>query len=141
MSSPDNVARFPDLAEVIARAERRRATLERLAEIGLELAEEIKNRSIHAPLDPKPRHDPSEGLTAVARAVRLTVALEARFDADITAMRNGEWTPAGREPASAVAAVAPLSATSQSPSRKAREGISRDIGDMETVRGPHDRLH
>ena len=80
----------PHRNAAVARAEARRAVLERLTEIGMELAEEIRERNVKAPLHPEPRHDPGRAFAHVSRAVRLTLAFAARIDADILALRNGE---------------------------------------------------
>ena len=94
----------PYVAEAIARAEVHRAMAERLAVIGMELAEEIRERSVQAALHPEPRHDPCRAFALVSRAVRLSLAFAARIDMDIIAMRKGEPTSlartgAGRRPA------------------------------------------
>ena len=92
MSSPDPSAPPTDasLDAPIAHAERRLAMLERLAEIGMALAEEIGARNVNAPYHPEPRHDPARSFAAVSRAVRLTLALEVRIEAALVALRNGE---------------------------------------------------
>jgi hypothetical protein len=94
MLSPPPTTETPDphVAAAIARAEVRRAQLERLVVIGMELAEEIRERHVQAPLHPEPRHDPCRGFASVSRAVRLTLAFAARIDADLDAMRKGEPT-------------------------------------------------
>ena len=96
-----------DTAGAITRAELRRAKLERLSDIGMELAEEIRERNVQAPLHPEPRHDPCRGFALVSRAVRLTLAFEARIDADIIAMRQGKPTSFDR-PVAARRSAAPL---------------------------------
>ena len=83
-------ATAPHLADAVARAEARRAVLERLTVVGMELVEEIRERHVQAPLHPEPRHDPARAFALVSRAVRLTLAFEARIDADILAMRRGD---------------------------------------------------
>jgi hypothetical protein len=81
----------PTLDACIARAEHRRTKLERLSDIGMELAEEIRERNVKAPYHPEPKHDPSRGFANVSRAVRLTVVLEGKIDGEILAMSKGEW--------------------------------------------------
>ncbi len=88
---PSSPTPCPDLQRTaaITRAERRRAMLERLAEMGMAMAEEICQRSIEGPYHPEPRQDAGRSFAAVARAVRLTLTLEARVDDRIFALRNG----------------------------------------------------
>ena len=91
--SPDaSATEIPDphVAAAIARAEARRAVLERLVEVGMELVEEIRERHVQAPLHPEPRHDPARAFAQVSRAVRLTLAFAGRIDAEILAMRKGD---------------------------------------------------
>ena len=137
----------PHLAAAIARAERRRAMLERLATIGMALAEEIGERNVKAPYHPEPRHDPGRAFAAVSRAVRLTLALEARMDADILAMRNGAAASvfaAAVSPASApdVAAGARETLSPRRATVRAAvcEVIDHEIGDAETAGAARGRL-
>jgi hypothetical protein len=92
MSQPNPVPETtdPHVADAIARAERGRAMLERLAVMGMEIAEEVReqHRTVH--LHPAPKHDLRRGYDRVARAVALSLALMRVFDADIVAMRKGE---------------------------------------------------
>ena len=78
------------LAAMVARAERRRGRLEELAEVGMALAKEMAVRLIDGPYHPEPSHDPGKSFAAVSRAVRLTLALEAKVDAQIFSLCNGE---------------------------------------------------
>ena len=80
----------PHTIAAIERAEARRAVLERLVEVGMELVEEIRGRNVKAPYHPEPRHDPARAFAHVSRAVRLTLAFAGRIDAEILAMRKGE---------------------------------------------------
>ena len=80
----------PHVVAAIARAEARRAVLEKLTEVGMELVEEIRDRNVKAAYHPEPRHDPARAFALVSRAVRLTLAFEARIDAEILAMRKGD---------------------------------------------------
>ena len=94
MNSPDTtVVPDPNLTAAIARAERLRGMLERLAEIGMAMAEDIAERQLSAPYHPEPRHEPGRTFANVSRAVRLTAALVLRLDGDILAMCNGELPP------------------------------------------------
>ena len=92
MTAPDPTPDIadPHLADAIARAERGRAMLERLAVMGMEIAEEVReqHRTVH--LHPAPKHDLRRGYDRVARSVRLSLALMRKFDDDIVAMRKGE---------------------------------------------------
>jgi hypothetical protein len=89
-SDPTPEITDPHLADAIARAERGRAMLERLAVMGMEIAEEVReqHRTVH--LHPAPKHDLRRGYDRVARAVQLSLALLRVFEADLVAMRKGE---------------------------------------------------
>ena len=76
-------------APAIASAERRLAMLGRLAELAMKLAEELAERALSSSDRSEPRHDPAESFARVSRAVRLTLALEARFEQDLAALREG----------------------------------------------------
>jgi hypothetical protein len=99
-----------------ARAEERLDMLRELAELGMALARELTRRVLETPdplaeprpvADPdpvaaaadaqfaarprrEPRHDPAESFARISRAIRLTLALEARAEADLAALRAGE---------------------------------------------------
>jgi hypothetical protein len=95
-----------------ARAEERLDMLRELAELGMTLARELTRRVMETPdpsADPEPladpdrtaaryaalgrrepRHDPAESFARISRAIRLTLALEARAEADLAALRAGE---------------------------------------------------
>jgi hypothetical protein len=88
-ASCDPPATADPAAAAIARAERRLAMLGRLAELGMKLAEALTERAVSAPKDAEPRHDPAESFARVSRAVRLTLALEAKADQDLAALRDG----------------------------------------------------
>ena len=88
--APDTPRPDPHLADAIARAERGRAMLERLAVMGMEIAEEVREQHRTAHLHPAPKHDLRRGYDRVARAVTLTLALIRVFEADLLAMRKGE---------------------------------------------------
>jgi hypothetical protein len=88
----------------LARAEERRRMLRELAELGMELTRALV-RQAAAPLqDPQPseddggprsapRRDPADAFGRLSRAVRLTLALEARLDDDRAARRAGKASP------------------------------------------------
>jgi hypothetical protein len=82
----------PHVAAAIARAERRCARLERLAEIGMTLVEQIGAHASAsmAAVNEERGGDPGRAYATVSRAVRMTLALEARFDEQILALRRGE---------------------------------------------------
>jgi len=73
-------------AVMITRAERRRATLEELANVGMALSKEIAIRMLDGPYHPELRHDPGHSFAATARSVRLTLTLEAKVDYSILAL-------------------------------------------------------
>ncbi len=120
MSSTAPAAVAPE-TDAIARGERRRAKLERLSDIGMELAEEIRERNVKTPYHPEPKHDPARAFAAVSRAVRLTIVLEAKVDAEIVALRNGE------------AMSSPNSVRA-----KPRGAAARETNDVETARESRD---
>ena len=99
----------PDLAVAdIAHVERRRAMLERLAVLGMVLAEETTQRAVDSPYHPEVVHEPCRAFAQVSRAVRLTLVLEAKMEAAAVALRNGNAPAAGAKTV-APAPWAPLS--------------------------------
>ncbi|HWE98514.1 MAG TPA: hypothetical protein VG248_01850, partial [Caulobacteraceae bacterium] len=102
-------AEAPDPA--ILRAERRLRLLEELAQIGMNLARALERQALAAadPADPPepagpdaadasagraptpitPAGDPSVAFARISRAIRLTLALEARTDEQLRALRAG----------------------------------------------------
>ncbi|MDB5481016.1 MAG: hypothetical protein JWO83_2069 [Caulobacteraceae bacterium] len=91
------------VAVAIARAERRLAMLARLAELGMQLVEKLTERAV-SDSDREPKHDPGQSFARASRAVRLSLALEAKFEQDLAALREGRaptapavdpdaWTP------------------------------------------------
>ena len=95
----------------IARAEQRLAMLRELAELGMALTRALARRALEAPdVDPEavpePRHDPADSFARLSRAVRLTLALEATVEDQLSALRAGEMDRAAPSPV--VAAVAPV---------------------------------
>ena len=78
-----------DDATPITCAERRLAMLRRLAELGMQLAENLAGRAVSSPSDAEPKHDPAESFARISRAVRLTLALEAKVEQDLAALRAG----------------------------------------------------
>ena len=78
---------------MIARAERRRASVEALANVGMALSKEIAVRLIDGPYHPEPRHDPGRSYAAASRSVRLTLTLEAKVDVQILALCSGDDVP------------------------------------------------
>jgi hypothetical protein len=96
----------------IARAEQRLAMLREMAEIGMAMTRALGRRALEAPDDdaeaeaaeianpkatpkaasravPGPRHDPAESFARLTRAVRLTLAFEAKTDDQLAALRDG----------------------------------------------------
>ncbi len=78
----------PWLEDAIARAERGRDQLQRLAEIGTEVAEALRKRADQSPHDPKTRHDPRKDFERASRGVALTLKQLAKMEAHIVALRN-----------------------------------------------------
>ncbi len=143
----------PYVADAIARAEVSRATVERLAVIGMELAEEIRERNVGAAPHPEPRHDPCRAFALVSRPVRLSLAFAARIDADIIAMRKGD-PPSPNRPGAGRRSAAPPEKpvlTSSSPSALSPEGvrvrdavrsaIDAEFGEYDGAIGALDELH
>ena len=157
MTSPDpaSPSTDPHLADAIARAERGRAMLERLAVMGMEIAEEVReqHRTVH--LHPAPRHDLRRGYDRVARAVQLTLALIRVFEADLLAMRKGkplEVRPAREaKPAPEVSAPQPSWTPPAEPAQpsplqaKVRSSvwgaINQEVRDIYRAQDVLDRLH
>ena len=77
------------LDALIARAERRLVILADLAEVGMAVVREIARRMVHGPDRSGPRFDPARAFAAASRAVRLTIALEAKVDEQLLAFRKG----------------------------------------------------
>jgi hypothetical protein len=87
----------------VARAEQRLAMLRELAELGMALTRELTRRTLEAPEElptppaakadprtvPGPRHDPAESFARLSRAVRLTLALEATVEGELSDLRAG----------------------------------------------------
>ena len=90
----------------IARAEQRLAMLRELAELGMALTRELTRRAMAAPETPEaapdatpasrhpPRHDPADSFARLSRAVRLTLALEATVEEQLSTLRAGGLGPA-----------------------------------------------
>jgi hypothetical protein len=83
--SPD-----PRLAQALDAAERRLAMLERLAEMGMEVATAIRETVVEFPHRPGAGPQGARAYAQVSRAVRLTLMLAARVEKSILAMRKGE---------------------------------------------------
>ena len=62
--------------------------LRRLSTLGMRLAEETVERAVNSPYHPEPRHEPCQAFARVSRSVRLTIVLQARFEAGPLAFRN-----------------------------------------------------
>ena len=120
----------PRLAIALARAERRREMLERLAEMGMALAAEINARFIEGPHRADPRPEPSRAFAAVSRAVRLTLILEAKVEKQILAWRKGDLFGLELEPEPF---LKPRIDSPQSRRERVREAVSavieRESGD------------
>jgi hypothetical protein len=76
----------------VVRAERRLRLLEELSEIGMELARALKPgvAACEAAADGKARgRDPADAFAPLSRAIRLTLALEARTDQELRDLKAG----------------------------------------------------
>jgi hypothetical protein len=104
----------------IARAEERLAMLRELAELGMALTRELTRRTLEGPESletppaaeansganpksapralPGPRHDPAESFARLSRAVRLTLALEAKTEGELSALIAGGMNRAAETP-------------------------------------------
>jgi hypothetical protein len=85
-----------DSAAAIADAELRLAMLRRMASLGMRLVEEVCERAINSPYHPEVKHEPCRAFATVSRAVRLTLVLQAKTEADLIALRNGKPVVAER---------------------------------------------
>lgn len=96
MSSPDPaIPADADLDAAILRAEWKRRMLERLAEVGMELVEQVGSRAAARPEawageGGERREDCAKAFAQVSRAVRLTLALHTQIEQEILALRKGE---------------------------------------------------
>ena len=90
MSSSAALPEDPELrAAAIADAATRLKMLQRLAELGMSLAEEVCERAINSPYHPEPRHEPARAFANVSRSVRLTLVLQEKMEIRLIALRNG----------------------------------------------------
>jgi hypothetical protein len=80
----------------IADVELRLAMLRRMASLGMRLVEEVCERAINSPYHPEVKHEPCRAFATVSRAVRLTLVLQAKTEADLIALRNGDPAVAER---------------------------------------------
>jgi len=98
--APEDAARADSAPDPsVLRAERRLRLLAELAEIGMELARALKPSNegeapAAAPADEARgrRRDPAEAFAGLSRAVRLTLALEARADEELRDLISGVTT-------------------------------------------------
>ena len=113
----------------VAWAQRRHAMLDRLAALGMRLAEEVVERAVESPYHPEPKHEPVRAYDRVARAVRLTLVLQARTEEQIIALRKGE-------PISTIVAPEPEPSARPevSPRERARDAVA-DVIDLEMPDG------
>ena len=151
--TPTPASADPHLADAIARAERGRAMLERLAVMGMEIAEEVREQHRTAHLHPTPKHDLRRGYDRVARAVQRSLALLRVFEADIVAIRKGEpikvRPPREAKPAEVSAApvwTPPAAPAEPSPLQaKVRSSvwgaINQEVRDIYRAQEVLDRLH
>jgi hypothetical protein len=135
----------PHVAAAIARAERRLAMLERLSEIGMNLVEQIGAHAAAAMAAANEDRggDPGRAYAVVSRAVRMTLALEARFESQILAMRRGEL-PAMRgvrAPTAELEAAISVAKTPDSRRDRAGDAVREAIHiEVETITDARERL-
>jgi hypothetical protein len=96
----------------IARAEERLAMLRELSELGMAITRDLSRRALAAPETPEPsapaadakatpspraasgrHHDPAESFARISRAVRLTLAQEAKAETALDALIAGDNDP------------------------------------------------
>jgi len=90
--TPDETAMAQETLDLsVARAERRLRLLEELAEIGMELARALKPgaEADKTTAAEAPGKDPAAVFAPLSRAIRLTLALEARTDQDLRDLKAG----------------------------------------------------
>jgi hypothetical protein len=116
---PDIMQAPPDPR--VARAEERLAMLRELSEMGMALTRDLTRRALAAPDAPEPpapaadakagpvpraaagrRHDPAESFARLSRAVRQTLAQEAKAEAALDALIDGDEDRAREDDAGGV---------------------------------------
>ncbi len=135
---------LPD--DVLAWAERRRAMLDRMAELGIALTEELVRRYVDSSYYPEPKHEPAKAFAHVARAVRFTLALQARVEVQILAIRNGDAIKAAAASGTEDSATPDLpDATQRALRQRARDAVAnvidRESPDPHTAERTLERLH
>jgi hypothetical protein len=89
VTDADAIPPDPHAAAAIARAEWRLAILAELTEIGMGLARDLGRETAEAPDTAATRRDPADSFARLSRAIRLTLNLAARFDAELAKLRAG----------------------------------------------------
>ncbi len=139
----------PEISAAITRAERRRGKLERLSDIGMDLAEQVGAHAAAAMAAVNEKHggDPGRAFAAVSRAVRLTLALETRLDEEILALRNGDLPSLGRRrPATSISTPmesetsASLAASSRRVRDAVRDALRREVETPDAAQRVLERL-
>ena len=153
INPPRPASEDPYLAVAIARAERRRAALEELGDIGMGLARQIGAHAAASMAAVNEAHggDPGRAFAAVSRAVRMTLALESWFDDQILILRQGIYpTPRVRAavPAKTVEAAAERAIVAKAPDPRrdrvdvaVREAIHLEVETITVAREKIDALH
>ena len=101
-TSPDSDS-APRLDAAVAHADRRRAMLQELGQVSLVLSKKLAREMMEGPWHPESRHSPARAFDIVTRSLRLTLVLEAKFEAQVVALCNGEmpaapdWTAEGKD--------------------------------------------
>lgn len=135
----------PHVAAAIARAELRRGKLERISDVGMQLVEQVGAHAAAAmaAVNEERKGDPCRSFAVISRSMRMTLALEARFDDQILAMRRGEFVGPrrGRAP-TAESEVAVLAAKTPDPRRdRAGDAVREAIHlEVKTITEARERL-
>jgi hypothetical protein len=99
-----NVSPAEALQHQVVHAEQRLEVLRELTELGMALARDLTRRALAAPEKPAPdaatapRRDPADAFARLSRAIRLTVALEAKTEDQLSALRAGGAPPSAAKP-------------------------------------------
>lgn len=141
----------PDDADPkVERAEQRLAMLRELADLAMRMSRDIVERASKAPADADPRHDPAESFARVSRAVRLTLALEARIEEDLAAPRDGVAAVPAAGPGATASPAAPRGVWLSPDHPSARRNrirdnvwdvINHEINDLKPATEALDALH
>jgi hypothetical protein len=90
----------------IVHTEQRLEIMRELTELGMALARDLTRRALQAPERPEaapeaapaPRRDPADAFARLSRAIRLTLALEAKAEQQLSALRSVRRAPVAATP-------------------------------------------